>query len=145
MEERSFISAWEYTLDLLARVSTDTPGTRRHAKACGARTEADANTQASERCKQVPASARIEIVERCSDTLVTVSYRDATTGRYGEQVWRLIRARGQGICALSGNPIRRGDPVYRPYVRGRHLPANANWMVLPSFMPVRRCGEIASS
>jgi len=136
--ERSSISAWEYTLDLLVRVSCGTPGER----ASGGRAVADANAQASEQCRQVLASARIEIVERYSDVLVTLSCRDATTGRYGEQLWRLVKARGRGICALSGNPIRRGDPVYRPDARGRHVPANANWMVLASFMPDLRGEEV---
>jgi hypothetical protein len=84
----------------------------------------------AERSGPEPA-ARIEIVERCSPTDIVVYWRDPTSGRYGEQLWRQTTARRRNICALSGAEIRRGDPVYRPFARG-YVPANANWVVLAS-------------
>ncbi|WP_425434094.1 DUF3331 domain-containing protein [Paraburkholderia lycopersici] len=80
-------------------------------------------------------AAHMEIVERHSESLLSVCWCDATSGRYGAQLWKLTKARCRAVCALSGAPIRRGDAVYRPWVRG-HAPANADWVVLASMVCV---------
>jgi hypothetical protein len=76
--------------------------------------------------------ARINIIERLSPTRVVVCWCDATTGRYGEQPWKLGAARNRSVCALSGATIRRGDKVYRPWCRGQRKPVNANQLILAS-------------
>ncbi|WP_321961395.1 DUF3331 domain-containing protein [Paraburkholderia sp. J7] len=71
----------------------------------------------------------MEFVERLSPTHITLNWRDATSGCYGEQLWHLTTARARSSCMLCGAPIRRGSAVYRPRLRGRR-PANADWIVL---------------
>ncbi|MDF0500589.1 DUF3331 domain-containing protein [Burkholderia cenocepacia] len=48
---------------------------------------------------------------------------------FGEQRWLLLTAKHDGYCILSGAPVRRGQPVFRP--GGRPLPPNAGTMILP--------------
>lgn len=74
---------------------------------------------------------RIDVMERLSESSVAVLWRDATRGRYGDQVWIVCRARTKGRCALSGAVIRRGDLVYKPRVRSA-APSNAAAMILAS-------------
>jgi hypothetical protein len=76
--------------------------------------------------------ARIDIIERLSPTRLVVCWCDATTGRYGEQSWKLGAARNRSVCALSGATIKRGDKVYRPWSRGQTKPVNANQVILAS-------------
>ena len=71
------------------------------------------------------------MIERLSATSVAVSWQDATRCRYDEQVWISCRARLKGRCALSGEPIRRDDAIYKPRVRAA-MPANAAAMILAS-------------
>jgi hypothetical protein len=123
--------AWEQTLDLLARTSSKNtnggdcdesevrldnyiPPQRRRARGVDCR---------------APLSAFVSILERCSPTMVSICWCDATSGRYGDQLWRLRVARSKAICALSGAIIRRGDLEYRPSVRGQ-CPANASHSIL---------------
>jgi hypothetical protein len=119
--------AWEQTLDLLARVSSKSANS-------GGCDEAEVRLEnyiplETRRARAaecgMPRSALVSILERCSPKSVSICWCDATSGRYGDQLWRLRVARGKTICALSGAVIRRGDLVYRPSVRGR-CPANAD-------------------
>ncbi|XXA09301.1 DUF3331 domain-containing protein [Paraburkholderia sp. A3BS-1L] len=48
---------------------------------------------------------------------------------YGGQKWRLGTARRAGYCAISGRPITRGDPAWRP--TGRPTPPNNASMIAP--------------
>ncbi|CAB3789404.1 DUF3331 domain-containing protein [Pararobbsia alpina] len=77
-----------------------------------------------------PSTAVITVVERQSSSTVLVSWRDSTFCHYVEQTWRLGVARCEGICALSGSPIRLGDSIYRPRSGGAEQPINANAMIL---------------
>jgi hypothetical protein len=119
--------AWEQTLDLLARVSSKSA----NCGDCNApeiRLEnympLEARRARAAECG-MPRSALVSILERRSPTSVSICWCDATSGRYGDQLWKLRIARGSAICALTGARIRRGDPVYRPCVRGR-CPTNAD-------------------
>lgn len=51
----------------------------------------------------------------------------------GEQRWRLRVALQPGHCAISGQPIEAGEPVFRP-VR-RPVPANGDEMICPASVP----------
>lgn len=73
----------------------------------------------------------VKIIDRPSSTTATVSWSDPTSGYYGDQVWRSGVARGEGLCAVSAQRIRRGDAVYKPRV-SRLAPANADAMILSS-------------
>jgi hypothetical protein len=127
MESLAKCDAWEQTLSLLARVSSKSPNSADCTKATllgKSRIGADGRRGSANRCG-LPPSAFVSVLERCSPTSVAICWCDATSGRYGDQLWKLRVARGRAVCALSGKTIRRGDLIYRPCVRGRS-PANAD-------------------
>jgi hypothetical protein len=72
----------------------------------------------------------IRVLERLSDSTLALSWHDPTSFNYSEQVWSLCTARKRGTCALSGQAIRRGQPVYRPRRVGRSVPLNSGAMIL---------------
>ncbi|SAK76045.1 DUF3331 domain-containing protein [Caballeronia ptereochthonis] len=74
----------------------------------------------------------VKLIERPSTTTVTIEWRDATHCCYGDQVWRAMRARNAGVCAMSGCAIRPGDAVYAP--NPRPVPCNAGAMILASVL-----------
>jgi hypothetical protein len=76
-------------------------------------------------------SSTITVIEKLSNTLVSLSWHDPTLCNYEEQIWVCRQARTPGRCALSGNAIRRGDSIYRPRYRG-YMPLNASEMILAS-------------
>jgi hypothetical protein len=59
---------------------------------------------------------RISIVERLSPVALSICWNGATSGYFGNQVWRMGFAQFQSFCALSGMPIRIGDSVFRPWL-----------------------------
>lgn len=73
--------------------------------------------------------SRIEWQTSCT---ILVSWSDSTRGRYVDQTWRLGYARTAGVCRLTGVPVRRGDPVFRPLYRKDAEPTNARDMILAS-------------
>ncbi|MCP3712198.1 DUF3331 domain-containing protein [Paraburkholderia sp. CNPSo 3274] len=126
---------WGHVLDALAAVSQ-----AHAAEDEGARCPLYAGHQgecpiANHACKGISdgyTEARIDIIERISPTRLVVCWCDATTGRYGEQPWKLGAARNKTVCALTGATIRRGDKVYRPWSRGQKKPINADQSILAS-------------
>ncbi|MGF6382581.1 hypothetical protein QF000_004327 [Paraburkholderia atlantica] len=76
--------------------------------------------------------ATIIVVERPTMTSATIEWRDSTNCYYGAQLWRLVRARKSGVCALSGEPISRGDEIFKPC--GRTDAVNADAMIRTSAM-----------
>ncbi|WP_269502858.1 DUF3331 domain-containing protein [Burkholderia sp. IMCC1007] len=74
----------------------------------------------------------IVAVERQTDSSMLVSWSDPTRCRYDEQRWISAKARGRGLgrCALTGQPIRAGDAIYKPQWRGEKRPANCREMIL---------------
>ena len=139
MNEQISHCAWQYTLALLERLSSSPSASPKGPRE--ARESMDGpSTRTRRESATRPASVHLEIVERHSDDVITLSWGDATTGRYGEQRWKLMKSRGSGVCAVSGARIRRGDLVYRPCARGR-TPTNANWMLLASAI-VERVGDL---
>ena len=83
----------------------------------------------SSRLSNNDTAVAIALLERLSPRMATVSWSDPQGCKYGEQVWRLSTARGSGICALSGQPIFRGNAIYRP-AKVEPRPANAAAMIL---------------
>ena len=73
----------------------------------------------------------VSLLDRPTSATATISWRDSTRCCYGDQLWRSSRARTEGICAMSGRPIRPGDAVYKPRF-GRSAPRNADAMILTS-------------
>lgn len=81
----------------------------------------------------------VTVVERLSQTRVSLSWRDSTLCNYEEQVWTYGKAKSSGRCALSGKPILRGDSVYRLMRRGRDRPLNNGEMILASELAFLVC------
>ncbi|WP_374193516.1 DUF3331 domain-containing protein [Trinickia mobilis] len=74
-------------------------------------------------------NAKIEIIDRPTQSTIVLSWRDPTGCRYGYQTWRKAIAKRPGMCAMSGASIRRGDMIFRPGMNGGR-PANASAMIL---------------
>jgi hypothetical protein len=72
----------------------------------------------------------IRLLERLSESTLALSWHDPTSFNYSEQVWALCTARKRGVCVLSGQAIRRGQPVYRPRRVGSSVPLNSGAMIL---------------
>ena len=86
-------------------------------------------------------SSTITVIEKLSDTLVSLSWHDSTLCNYEEQLWSCDHARSSGRCALSGKPIRGGEPIYRPRSRGRDMPLNFREMILASELARLQCAH----
>jgi hypothetical protein len=78
--------------------------------------------------------AVVRVIERPSSATALVYWSDPGTCHYGYQGWRATTATGEGVCSLSGTPIHRGDPIYRPSQRDPK-PQNASAMILAAAMP----------
>jgi hypothetical protein len=76
----------------------------------------------------------IRRIERQTESTILVSWSDPTLGRYQDQTWRAGFARTAGVCGLTGMPVRRGDAVFRPAVRGGFRPLNAFDMILADML-----------
>lgn len=130
MKHPSLMDPWSRTLAMLdARSSRPTDVTERPAFATRSlvRNLPDKNAciGASEgRC------VNIRVLERLSESTLSLSWHDPTSFNYSEQVWALCTARKRGTCALSGQTIRRGQPVYRPRRVGSSVPLNSGAMIL---------------
>ncbi|ASL47718.1 hypothetical protein bAD24_III10005 [Burkholderia sp. AD24] len=128
--------AWKYSLDLLMRMQLPNPrrdpGSRFGADAHGCGKRTDVATRGNRRARVVRERAvHLHIVEKYSSSAIAVCWRDATSGCYGEQLWKAVTARAGATCALSGLRIRRGDAVFRPWARG-YKPINGDSMILAS-------------
>ncbi|RQV06505.1 DUF3331 domain-containing protein [Burkholderia cenocepacia] len=71
----------------------------------------------------------VTVLEAGDDALL-VRWVESGRCHYGEQRWRLRVALQPGRCALSGQTIEPGEPVFRP-VR-RPVPANGDEMIRPA-------------
>jgi hypothetical protein len=83
------------------------------------------------RCPQAEAGVAVTVLERLTTTSVVLRWRSPSC-HYGDQVWTCCVARTGGICAVTGQPIQRGEPVYRLQNRRRMPPVNAGAMIHPS-------------
>lgn len=81
---------------------------------------------------QVLRCALVRLIDRPTATTAIVAWSDPTSCFYGDQKWCAGIARHQGICAISGRPIRRGDKIFKPY--HRPVPANAMAMILAAVL-----------
>lgn len=108
------LDPWARTIFQLHGLRIEAPPFRRNAAQAGERRVA------------------VKLIERQSTTTATIEWRDATRCSYGDQVWRAMRARTAGICAMSGGAILPGDQVYAP--NSRPVPSNAGAMILASVL-----------
>ncbi|MBZ5791015.1 DUF3331 domain-containing protein [Burkholderia contaminans] len=72
-------------------------------------------------------------VLEAGDNALLIRWVESGRCHYGEQRWRLRVALQPGRCAISGQPIVPGEPVFRP-VR-RPVPANGDEMICPASVP----------
>jgi hypothetical protein len=80
--------------------------------------------------KTMTDASAIKRIEWQTVHTILVSWSDSTLGQYHDQTWRAGFARAPGVCGLTGVPVRRGDAVFRPFVRGGIAPMNAPVMIL---------------
>ncbi|VWC55223.1 ribosomal protein S14 [Burkholderia contaminans] len=73
------------------------------------------------------------MVLEADDNALLIRWVESGRCHYGEQRWRLRVALQPGRCAISGQPIEAGEPVFRP-VR-RPVPANGDEMIRPASVP----------
>lgn len=132
MENPQSGDPWKYTLDLLNQMSTPvcTAGNRPHPRSKTVKFLALALANRRGLANREPV-AHLHVVEKYSDLVIAVCWRDATFGCYGEQLWKRVMSRTRATCALSGLQIRRGDAVFRPWARGCK-PVNVSLMILAS-------------
>jgi hypothetical protein len=93
-----------------------------------------------ERAKVAPAvTASITVVERFSANSVSITWRDSQAGNYCEQLWVRRISKSQGVCALTGARIVRGDAVYGLASRATRRPMNLAQMILAR--PIEEIGQ----
>jgi hypothetical protein len=128
MKHPSLLDPWSRTLAMLdsrsSRVS-DKAG----APGCVGRPLMQRAVREDHRSKD-GRSVSIRVLERLSESTLALSWHDPTSFNYSEQVWALCTARKGGTCVLSGQSIRRGQPVYRPRRVGSSVPLNSGAMIL---------------
>jgi len=83
----------------------------------------------------------VKVLEKPTSTTATVAWFDSTSCHYGDQSWSLRVARSNGICALTGEPVRKGDRVYQPRKSG-YRPRNANEMILSSVLSLEESPDV---
>ncbi len=133
------LDAWSQILATLVEYSSASIDlTKTPDISAGARTQRSRRPVA--RSDGAPSST-ITVIEKLSDTLVSLSWHDSTLCNYEEQVWACGHARSSGRCALSGKPIRGGDAIYRPRSRGRAVPSNGAEMILASELARLQCAN----
>ncbi|MBB5469750.1 hypothetical protein OKW30_005607 [Paraburkholderia sp. Clong3] len=108
---------WEQTICLLGTPS------RRLAAVEGAE-----QRRQKAHCADGCFTAAVTLIDRPTSSTATIAWRDATRGCFGDQAWRMARARMPGFCAMSGQAINPGDAVYKPI--SRPTPINAEAMIL---------------
>jgi hypothetical protein len=125
--EGDHAARWRRITELLAACG------RRGGKAgeCTSRRRVVAGVSSFRECSG--RNAAIQILERPTPTSAVLSWRDPTGSSYGYQVWQKRIAKRAGNCALTGLPIRRGDPVFRPK-EASVSQANAAAMILAVYI-----------
>lgn len=80
-------------------------------------------------------ASSVSRIERQTTYTILVSWSDPTLGSYVDQTWRAGVARTDGVCGLTGKPVRRGDPVFRPLPREVAPLKNPFDMILADTVP----------
>jgi hypothetical protein len=57
---------------------------------------------------------KIQILESPAKNRLLVSWRQPGICNYTEQLWALRKAERTTHCAISGQPVHRGDQIFRP-------------------------------
>jgi hypothetical protein len=129
MKHPSLLDPWSRTLAMLDSRAGRT-AERTVTRACAAPSLVQRQAQRTVQDPQDARCVNIRVLERLSESTLALSWHDPTSFNYSEQVWALCTARKGGTCALSGQSIRRGQPVYRPRRVGSSVPLNSGAMIL---------------
>jgi hypothetical protein len=129
------LNPWNQVVLLLSQLSSGVDGAAgepwRFACRHGAHAVRKGKRGTHRQTTPVPvACGKISAIERQGDTSALISWCDPTMCHYVDQVWSRVMARNSGYCALTGQPIQRGDAVFRPRARGRLRPVNYEEMIL---------------
>ncbi|MBN3811366.1 DUF3331 domain-containing protein [Paraburkholderia sp. Ac-20347] len=138
---------WAHTLSVLSRLACapgETPRAARTRKTALPRLAAAPHALSAVGAPSARCSVAVRIVERPTPMTVSIIWMDPTACRYGEQIWRCTKARRNGVCVLSGESIRRGDEIYRPFGR-RPAPANAESMMLATRVRLAPINELLAA
>ena len=116
MGEDKLTSVWQRILDDFYSISRFEKTSRGPFQQCAVRVKYGRPTRSASCNKESRTwnSDGITNVERRSRSTVVMNWTDATLGHYGEQLWSRSVARRKAVCALSGEPIKRGDSIYKP-------------------------------
>jgi hypothetical protein len=134
------LASWKGVVSsLLMKASADTtPESRR---VCSQRDRRESPRSVTDRRYTGGSIARVEmrphvrVVQRTGATSLLVSWSDSTRCCYLDQTWTAASARASGFCALSGQPIRRGDAVFKPSCKRKNRPGNYHEMILATQIP----------
>ncbi len=107
----------------MVRGLLSSPASRMSAPNCPPRDPRARDDDAFRRCT-------VKVEERLPNAAFALSWSDPTCCSYREQVWKRATARRAGVCVLSGEPIKRGDAVFRPQARRFMVPLNSGAMIL---------------
>jgi hypothetical protein len=129
MKHPSLLDPWSRTLAMLDS-RAGRAAERTVARVCMPPTLVQRQAQRAVQNSQEARCVNIRVLERLSESTLALSWHDPTSFNYSEQVWALCTARKGGTCALSGQSIRRGQPVYRPRRVGSSVPLNSGAMIL---------------
>ncbi|SRR5258708_31952202 len=122
--------AWSQTIRLLGLMSGMTAASEEgNLQIAGTRRRGPLSAMAADGRRRVVVS----VVDRITPTTATIDWCDSMVCRYGDQVWQADTAGKDGMCALSGGIIRRGDAIYRPRA-SRRSPLNADAMIIAAYV-----------
>jgi hypothetical protein len=134
MNPSSNVDPWSRALNMLLHISQPPVGKRRDTAAtdqCFISKTSRRKRECTDHSMHQPhAHINVQVVERLTETTISVTWHDSTSVNYMEQLWLLGSAHGAGICSLTGAPISRGQSVYRPRRNGKRPALNQDAMIL---------------
>jgi Domain of unknown function (DUF3331) len=149
MNPSSSVDPWARTLNMLLQLSEHPVSQQRDSVT----TDRSLNRKSTDRRKReridhsIPfslAHIKVQVVERLTETTISVTWHDPTSVNYMEQLWLLGSAHSAGICSLTGAPIARGQSVYKPRRNCKRPALNQNAMIL-SEMTNAGCSKATST
>lgn len=115
---------WKHAIDMLKQTSDSWSLTGFQSSRLSAKERVLLGSPSRRRLNTV-----VKVLDKPTSTTATVAWLDSTSCHYGDQMWSLRTARIDGICALTGAPVSKGDTVYQPRSYG-FRPCNAEEMIL---------------
>jgi hypothetical protein len=148
MNPSSNADPWSRALNMLLHFSEDPAGKHRDRVTTDQCFIEKSTSRRKRQCtdhsiRRSNAPIKVQVVERLTETTISVTWHDSTSVNYMEQLWLLGSAHAAGICSLTGAPISRGQSVYRPRRNAKRPALNQDAMIL-SEMIGAACTQIAA-